>query len=426
MRIHAMTTQSSAVRQRRQLFSGLWRHPAFMKLWIGQSISQVGSRITRDGLPLVAILIFGATPAQMGLLVAFSAIPVLLLSLIIGAWVDRLPRRPLMLAADLGRAGLLLTIPLAATTGHLSLGLLILITASTNILGLVFDVAYQSFLPVLVSPPQVLEGNSKLATTESLAEIGGPAIAGLLIQLITAPLAIAFDALSFLFSAISLAFIQVDESRPTVPGADESAPALRSEIRAGIRLVADQPLLRSLVTVMGLRTFFGSFYGTLYSLYAIRDLGLTPTVLGILIGAGGVGSLIGATLAQPLVRRFGLGWVLCGTLLFSAVIGFLTPLAGGPMLLVAGMMIAAQLFSDGAMTIYEINDMSVRQTIVSREWQGRTNATFGFIAQAVAPLGALTAGILATAFGDRLTIGIAALGGLAISLWALRLPLRRA
>ena len=408
-----------------QYFSGLWHHPAFMKLWVGQTISAFGSRITRDGLPLAAILVFGATPVQMGLLTAISALPVLILSLIVGAWVDRLPCRPLMLGADLGRMALLFLVPLAALSGHLNLSLLILVATLTNTLGLLFDVAYQSFLPVLVGAEQVVEGNSKLATTESLAEIGGPTLAGLLIQLISAPLAIFFDAMSFLVSAISLALIHVDESHVKPAQTAESATTLRHEIRNGIQLVAGNPLLRTMVIISSSRAFFGSFYGALYSLYAIRDLGLSPFVLGVLIGAGGVGSLIGAALAPWLVHRFGLGRVLRGMLLLSSV-GVLTPLAGGPLLLAAAMLMTAQLVNDGAMTVYAINEMSVRQTAVSEEWLGRTNATFAFMTQVVGPIGALIAGLLATVFSDRLALAVAVSGGIAMSLWAARSPLRLA
>ncbi len=415
----------STVRPTRQYLSGLWRHPAFMKLWTGQTISAFGSHITGYGIPLTAILVYGATPVQMGLLIAISALPVLVLSLIIGAWVDRLPRRPLMLGADLGRMALLLLIPLAALTGHLSLALLILVGTASSILGLVFNVAYQSFLPALVSAENVVEGNSKLATSESLAEVGGPAMAGLLIQLITAPLAIFFDALSFLVSAISLALIRVDEIRVKPAQPNKPTTNLRHEIRAGIQMVTGNPLLRTMVIISSSRSFFGSFYGALYSLYAIRDLGLTPFVLGVLIGAGGVGSLIGAAMAPWLVRRFGLGRVLRGMLLIGSV-GVLTPLAGGPMLLAAAMLLLAQLVNDAAMTVYAINEMSVRQTAVGDEWLGRTNATFGFMAQAVGPIGALIAGLLATVFSDRVALAISVMGGISVSLWAVRSPLRTA
>jgi len=156
------------------LFSGLWRHPDFMKLWIGQTVSEFGSRITREGLPLTAVIVLAATPAQMGLLVAISALPVLILGLLAGVWVDRLRRRPVMLAMDIGRMALLMSIPAAALAGRLSMGLLYIVAAAAGVLTLFFDVAYRSVLPSLVDRENVLEGNTKLATTDALAEIGWP------------------------------------------------------------------------------------------------------------------------------------------------------------------------------------------------------------------------------------------------------------
>jgi len=203
-------------------FSGLWRHPDFMKLWIGQTVSEFGSRITRDGLPLTAVIVLGATPAQMGLLVALSALPILILGLLAGVWVDRLRRRPIMIAMDVARMVLLLSIPAAALTGRLSMGLLYVVAAVSGVFTLFFDVAYRSVLPSLVERENVLEGNTKLATTDALAEIGGPALAGLLVQVISAPLAIFFDALSFLFSAVSLAMIRKPEPRPSANRATRS------------------------------------------------------------------------------------------------------------------------------------------------------------------------------------------------------------
>ena len=203
-------------------FSGLWQQPEFMKLWIGQTISEFGSRITRDAIPLVAVITLAATPAQMGVLTAIGSLPILFLSLIAGVWIDRLRRRPIMIVADLGRAIILLTIPLAALSGHLTIGLLYGVVALMSIFSLLFDLAYRSILPSLVAREQLLEGNSKLATTESLAEIGGPALAGLLIQWISAPLAIFFDAISFLFSGISVALIRKPEGVPEATRAQGS------------------------------------------------------------------------------------------------------------------------------------------------------------------------------------------------------------
>ncbi|MBZ0274673.1 MAG: MFS transporter, partial [Anaerolineae bacterium] len=239
--------------------TGLWRHPDFMKLWIGQTISEFGSRISRDGIPLTAVIVLAATPEQMGWLVALASAPVLLLSLMAGVWVDRLPRRPIMIAADVGRLLLLLTIPLAALTGTLTFGLLLAVTVGMSALSLFFNLAYRAILPGLVERPHILEANTKLSTTESLAEIGGPALSGVLIQALSAPLAIFFDAVSFLFSAVSVLLIRKPETHP-VPV--ERGTVLR-DIRAGLGVITEHPILRTMATGVLLKRFFGNFFGAL-------------------------------------------------------------------------------------------------------------------------------------------------------------------
>jgi len=394
-------------------FGGLYRHPDFMKLWAGQTISQFGSRITRGALPLTAILILGATPVQMGLLAALAALPTLTLGLFVGVWVDRLRRRPLMIAADVGRLLILLSVPIAALIGRLSIGLIYAVALASGVLTLLFDVAYQSVLPALIRPENVLEGNTKLATTDALAEIGGPALAGGLVQVISAPLAILFDAVSFAVSAVSLALIRSPEA---LLGAPDSESTMWREITDGWRVILCQPVLRAMAIGSCARTFFGNFYAALYSLYVIRAVGLTPAIEGVLIAGGGVGGLLGALLAERLPRRFGLGRVLSGALLGSAVVGLLTPLAGGVALLAAAILFIPQVIGDGLITIYMINELSLRQRLVPNQLLGRANATSAFLAQLTAPFGALIGGALGERFGTRTALTIAALGMLITAL----------
>lgn len=405
-----------------RLFSGLWSHPDFVKLWIGQTISAFGSRITRDGLPLIAVMILAASPAQMGVLTAIGSLPTLLFGLFAGAWVDRLRRRPLMIGADLARMALLLTIPLAAITGSLNIALLCVVAAAMGILGLLFDTAYRSVLPSLVERENVLEGNTKLTTTESLAEIGGPALAGVLVQWIGAPLAILIDAVSFVISAISI--VLIGQPEPPPPPRDETK-TIWYEIRDGLRLISADRVLRTMAIGMAARSFFGNFIGTLYALYVIRDLGMSPAVLGFTISCGGIGAVIGSLLAHYIPRHFGLGRALTGALLVGGVVNLLLPLASGPKLLAAGMLIAGQIINDGAMVIFMINELSLRQVIVPERFLGRANATMGFLAEGIAPVGAVLGGLLATIFGQRLTLLFAVLGILGTALWMLRSPIRQ-
>jgi MFS family permease len=402
-------------------FGGLWRNPDFMKLWIGQTISEFGSRITRDGLPLAAVIILSATPTQMGLLAMVGAAPVLLIGLVAGVWVDRLRRRPILIAADIGRTLLLLSIPLAAIYSVLHIEQLYVIAALTGILTVFFDVAYQSYLPALVKREHILEGNSKLGLSGAAAEIGGPALAGALIQIITAPIAILFDALSFLFSALFVGLIRKHEPALAPP---TQQPHMRREVVEGLRVVLRNPLLRALAGRAATGSFFGAFFGTLYGLYAIRVLQMGPAALGVTIAAGGVGDLVGALFAQRIVRRCGLGVTFIATALVGGVAGLLIPLAAGPPLVAVALMVVAQLVGDMAGSIYAINEVSLRQAITPDHVLGRVNASVQFMTMGVYPLGALVGGVLGSAIGARATLLVAALGGLLSCLWLLGTPVR--
>ncbi|MGI8587676.1 MAG: MFS transporter [Chloroflexia bacterium] len=402
-------------------FTGLWHHPDFMKLWAGQAISEFGSRITRDGLPLAAVISLHATPGEMGLLFAIGSAPVLLVGLPAGVWVDRLRRRPIMIAADIARALVLGSIPAAAILGYLRIEQLYIVSAVAGVLTVFFEVAGQSYLPALVSREQIIEGNSKLGASSSLAEIGGPSLAGGLVQALTAPIAILFDALSYLASAASLALI----SKPEPPPEPKQERAnIWLDVTEGLRLVLGHPLLRSIAGGSGIRNFFGGFYGALYSLYAVATLGISPGVLGLLITAGGLGALPGALLAERLSRRYGVGRTIIGALAFSVAFAPLTPLAGAFGLPPVGFLLAAQFFGDFGLVIYFINALSLRQSLVPDRLLGRANASMQFLEGGVAPLGALLAGALAEGIGPRATLWIASAGFAVSALWLLRGPLR--
>ncbi|MBK9747424.1 MAG: MFS transporter [Chloroflexi bacterium] len=405
-----------------RLLTGLWRHPDFLKLWVGQSISEFGTRISRTAIPLIAVILLGASPAQMGVLTALGSAPVLLFGLFAGVWVDRLPRRPVMIAMDLGRLLLLLSIPITALTGTLSMALLYIVVPLQGIMSLIFYTAYHAYLPSLINRADLVEGNSKLATTESLAEIGGPSVAGLLIQWISAPLSVVFDAISYLFSSISFLLIR----QPEPPRAERPAgSSALTEIREGLAVIAGNPILRVLIISVGVRTFFGNFYGALYDIYAIRDLGMTPAVLGLVVSAGGIGALIGSLLADRVQKRLGLGRTITVMLLISGLNNLLIPLAVYAGTLAPVVMIVAQIIGDGAILIFFINDTSLRQIIVPDRLLGRTNATFGFLAQGIAPVGALVAGTVAASVGAQPVLWLAGFGILGIAVWVSRSTVRQ-
>lgn len=400
---------------------GLWRNPDFLKLWAGQTISELGSRITRDGLPLAAVLALGATPFQMGVLAAVGSAPVLLAGLVAGVWVDRLRRRPILIAADIGRAVLLAAIPLAALLGVLGIWQLYLVLALTGILTVLFDSAYVAYLPGLVERENVLEGNSKLALSSAAAEIAGPGAAGALIQALTAPVAILLDSISFLFSIFTLAAIRKPEPDPVAP---VERGSFCREAADGLHATWNSGLLRAFLLAGGTRNFFGNFWAALYALFAIRELGMGPAALGLTIAMGGVGDLLGAVAAPRLVKHYGLGRTLILSFALSASAAFLIPLAGGTVLLAILMLMAAQLMGDMLRTVYEINSTSVRQAVTPDRLLGRTSASMQLLAAGVGPLGALAAGSLGQLVGLRATLAIAASGGLLAAGWLLAAPVR--
>lgn len=386
--------------------ASLWRHADFMKLWVGQTVSELGSVVTRTAVPLVALLVLAAGPFEMALLVVSASLGVLLVGLIAGAWVDRLRRRPLLIAADAVRAGLLLSIPAAHLAGLLRIEQLYLVVFLEGCLGALFDAAYPAYVPSLVGVDRVVEGNSKLATSSSLAEIGGPSLGGTLVQVVGAPLAIFVDAISFIVSAISLALIRSPEpERPRT-----SPMPIRTEIVEALELVRRHPILLPLTLRSIIAHVAGSFYGVLYTIYLIEDLQLNPFLLGVVISAGGVGSLVGSLFAARVIARFGFGPALIWTAIGASIIGVLTPLAGGPVVLATLMVFLPQLIGDGLQTIEGVAELSLIQGVIPDRILGRVNATLEVFSHGIAyPLGALLAAAVAGLVGVR--------GGIAIG-WA--------
>lgn len=392
---------------------GLWHHADFMKLWTGQTISQFGSMITREALPFTAVLLLDATPGQMGLLIAAGAAPVLLFGLIAGVWVDRVRRRPLLIAADLLRALLLLSIPAAWFLGLLRIEQLYLVTLLTSGLTLLFDVGYQSYLPALVQRERLVEGNSKLGLSASVAEIAGPAVGGGLVQLISAPLAVLVDALSFLVSALLLGRIRTAE---VTPAQSTARPALRHEIAAGLRVIRQQPLLRALASRSALFYLSLNLIGPVYGLYVLDQLGLPPALVGLITAAGGAAGLTGALLAERVPQRVGFGPTLVGALVVVPLATLLIPLADGPLPAVLTMLLAAQI-GDVALAIFSINELSLRQSVTPDHLLGRVNSCMRLIETGVGPVGALLGGALGALIGLRATMVVGAAGMLLAAVW---------
>jgi predicted MFS family arabinose efflux permease len=399
----------------------LWGHPDFLRLWIGQTISEFGTVVTRTAVPLVAILVLNASAGEVGALIAFQSAGVLVVGLVAGAVVDRVRRRPVLILADLLRAALLLWVPFSFAVGTLRIEQLFLLVFVVAALSAFFDSAYRAYLPGLVGPERTLEGNSKLGFSESLAEVAAPGAAGALIQVVSAPFTLLVDAVSYVASAVSLLTIAAPESsRPP----RRSEARLAGDISEGLATVARHPILRALAGSTVLRHFFGSFLGALYGLYAIRELGMSPLVLGLLVSSGGVGAVAGALLTQPLVARLGIGPMLIGTAIAEAIVVFLIPLAAGPVLVASAFLFTAQLVGDALLQAHYIVHTTVRQQVTPDRLLGRVSATVNVLEHGVAPLGALVAALLAETFGVRATLFVAAWGILLATSWLVFSPLR--
>ena len=404
--------------------TGLWTDADFVRLWSASTVSVFGTLVTRTALPFAAILALGATPSQVGWLSIAGLLPGFLLGLGAGAWIDRRGRRPVMIGADLGRAAILLLVPVAALRGALSLPLLIAVAAAVSVLDVAFDVAAQSYLPTVVRRDHLVEANSKLTAAAAAAEAGSFGIGGWLVQALTAPVAIAIDAATFVASAIFVGAIRTPEPLPAGAFASETArPSLRSEVASGLRLVWRDGTLRALVgSNAGLAFSFG-VGSAAYLYYVSQVLGFSPGVLGLIFALGGVASLIGA-LAAGRLARFPIGPVLIACFVAAAVGQALVPLATAAGPVAVALLVAQQFVSDPAATVYEINQVSLRQGMVPAALLGRVNATVRVSEVGAQILGALLGGYVGDAYGARaaLVVGVGSL--LLSALWLLRSPVR--
>ncbi len=400
----------------------LWRHGDFLKLWSGQAISQIGSQISFLALPLVAAVTLDATPLQMGVLTAAGAVPDLIVGLHAGAIVDRRRRRPLMIASDIGRAGLLGVVPLAWVAGVLSIDLLYGVALAIGLMTLLFDLAYGALVPVIVPRERLVDANAKLELSRTAAEVAGPGLAGGLIAILTAPVALAFDAASYLASALFLTRIRTPEPEP-VRG--ERPGRLLAEIWEGVTLVATDPRLRSLAGGRGAVGFFNAMLEAVFVLFIARTLGLGPAIIGAIFAVGGAGFLVGSLLPEWVSRRIGLGPATAAAVALAGLSDLLVPLAGGSLWIVVPLLVAAQFCFGLGLTVYNVNVASIRQAIVPGPLLGRAGATLRLIAAGLVPLGAIVGGILGGVLGVRETLVLAAFGELVAALWIWRSPLGR-
>jgi predicted MFS family arabinose efflux permease len=390
--------------------SPLWRQGDFLRLWSAQTVSDFGARITREGLPMMAVMGLAATPSQLGLLAALASGAALIVGLSAGDFIDHAARRPILIAMDLIRGLVLVILPIAAWLGVLSMLQVYFAAAVVAAASVLFSIADHAYLPSLVGKAQVTDANAKISFTESLAEMGGPALAGVLFQWLTAPIAVAVNTATYFVSGILLWRIRTPEA----------APAIRSRhggwisgVVTGARTAWAEPRVRILLIMAGTGGLFGGFFSALYIAFVLRGLGLSPALLGLGIAAGGIGALAGSMLAQPMARRLGVGLTICLSGALSALgvlILLLAPPEPAPAMTA---LVVSQVLGDAFGVIPLILAVSLRQSLLANTVLGRVGATFSAVGGGAAVAGALIGGALGQTLGLRETL-IVAIGGLLV------------
>jgi MFS family permease len=378
----------------------VWQETDFVRLWAGQAISQVGSQVTAVALPLIAVAQLHASAADMGALTAAGRLP-FLLYLVAGAWVDRVRMRLLLLGTDLARGVFLLVIPVCAAAHLLSVWLLGVIFAGASALSVWFDTAYMSYLPLLIDRRLLMQGNTIMQSFASTAQVIGPSLGGFLVQVLSAPIAVIADALSFFASAFSLWRIRRHEPKPDRGGSLDPRRII-GDIGPGVSFVVRHPILGPLALAIGINNAVWAAETALYVLYLHRGLALSAALIGLILAAGGPGALAGSALAGRVQRRFGVAAAIIGGLATFAAGALLIPLAPGrhEAAAVGVLMVAAFAMSAGGQ-VCAVNVLTTRQMIAPDHLLGRVNASFRFVGLGVSPLGALLGGLLGATLGLR-------------------------
>lgn len=406
---------------------GFGSEPSFARLWTAETISQLGTQVSELAIPFVAIEILQASIFQVALLNVVDFLPFLLIGLPAGVWVDRLRRRPVMIAGDLGRAVALATIPVAFLLGVLTIVQIYVVGFIVGVLTVFFDVAYQSYLPSVVARDQLQEGNAKLEISRAGAFVVGPGLAGVLIGVLRAPLAVALDALSFLGSALFLLLIRRPEPAPEVHcEKGQPGPGMRREMAEGLRYVLGHAYLKNIAACTATANLSGTIATSVMLVYAVRELGMMAQAIGLAFSIGATGALLGAFLANRVSTRLGVGPTIIA---FAGVGGLvLLPLAlvpAGTSMPVLVALVALFGFVTGVSTVvYNVAQVSLRQAITPTQMQGRMNATMRWFVWGTIPIGGLLGGVLGSVLGVREAILIGALGEMASILPVLFSPVR--
>ena len=404
----------------------LWRNRDFRTLWLSLTITHFGGQVTFLALPLTAAILLDATPLQMGILTAVEVLPYTLFGLFAGVLVDRSRKLPLIIIADIGRGAALLVVPIAAWFGVLSMSILYIVGFLVGLGGILGWAAYQVFMTERVGRDNLVEANSRIALSDSSAQLIGPGLAGIFIQWLTAPFAILFDACSFFLSAWMLRGIPDKASdAPKLKQSGANWKSIWADAKEGLWLIRHNPILRSLAVGLAVWQFVKHIYLAIIILYAARDLQLSAGKIGAIWMMGGVGFLLASFAANRLNRRFGVGRTMLAGLLITGVAWLLIAAVGHGGWAGFRLGIALFVFNLGAMLFF-INYLSLRQSVTPDRLLGRVTSTMIFLSIAMAPLGSVVGGLMGTLIGLRATIAVSGLGGVLLALLLIRFsPLMR-
>jgi MFS family permease len=396
----------------------LLRELQFRRFWIGQTVSLFGDQVTLIALPLTAVLVLDAGPAQMGYLVAAELAPALLFSLHAGAWVDRRGRRrQTMIATDLGRAALIATVPFAYALDVLTMEHLYVVAFLVGAQAVLFQVASASLFSTMVARDQYVEGSSLYYGSRAASFVVGPSVGGALVQLFKAPLALIVDAVSYLVSSAFLATIEPREA--------ETETAEKGHVLEGLRYVRRTPIIRAALAGTATVNFFNFMFWALFVLYATEELGVEPGTLGLVLGAGAVGGVIGSVIAGRLGRVVGIGPTFVASFVVFTAPLLLVPLADGPTPLVLAMLFAAEFGSGVGVMVLDITAGALFAAHIPERLRARVSGAYSFVNNGVRPLGSLTGGALGAWIGLRPTLWIATAAAILGVLWLLPSPVPR-
>lgn len=396
--------------------------PDFAKFWVAQAASSIGGQISELAVPLLAVLVLHASAGEVGLLGAARWVPFLLLALPLGVLVDRRRRRPLLVTSDIARATLTIVVVALAFSGLLTLPTLVVLVGALGAFTVLFEVSYQSFLPTVAGREHLERANGRLQATASAAEVGGPGLAGLLIQALSAPWALLTHAATYVVSAVALLGISTPERHPVPTGRS----ALR-DLADGLRFVQRDRYLVSLVGFAGIYNLFAQWVMVLFTVHAVRELDLTAGQLGLVFSLGAIGAVLGAAAAPVSVRRLGAGFVMVGCAAAECLAFAALPVvdASWTAPVVVTVLVVVFAINGAGTSLSSVVALTLRQLRTPDDLLGRVNATMRWLSYGVIAIGAAVGGIVGETLGTRTGIALGCAGTLLTVVWVAASPLRK-